>query len=258
MQIVIRHRDAGLCDTLRFFNTLHETTQQEKDAGETVMDTGSNAAGSNAGGSNAGTEGDVPVASGSGDTGVFASEDTFENYMDGLHQEAEEEDGNADYLHTDTARLNAADICIVHVNGVHRLPVLTCACRGVEEVALDLAYAGFLPTSFSRLSTLFSMAVLDDCRLANLECKVSGYQYWQRLRRMTEPLRPDDVPNRYKELLRMSRLWWWMKKLKWAAYGQDTEKTVGMAAAGELTVFCPACPQPGININDDWQEGPDQ
>jgi hypothetical protein len=69
---------------------------------------------------------------------------------------------------------------------------------------------------------------------------------------------PDDVPNRYKELLQMSRLWQWMKRLKWAGFGQDTKRNSGMAANAELSVFCPACPQPGINIEDDWQDGPDK
>jgi len=37
---------------------------------------------------------------------------------------------------------------------------------------LDLAYHRFLPTTFTKLSTMFTMAVLDDFRLANLECKI--------------------------------------------------------------------------------------
>lgn len=259
MQIVIKHRDVGLCDTLRFYSTLHEATQQNKDAEDDVMNEGNEDR--NAEGLNSSADGDVVDAGVSGDSGIFASDDAFEKYMNELHGQEmadNEDDPPEPTTPTETRRPSAEDICIVHINGVHRLPVLTCTCRGEEQLALDLAYARFLPTSFSRLSTIFTMAVLDDCRLANLECKVSGYQNWQRLRRLTEPLRPDDVPNRYKELLRMSRLWRWMKKLKWAGFGQDTKRNSGMAANGELSVFCPACPQPGINIEDDWQDGPDK
>jgi len=125
-------------------------------------------------------------------------------------------------------------------------------------VSLDLAYQRFLPTTFTKLSTMFTMAVLDDFRLANLECKTSAYQYWQRLRRMTKPLEPDQVVDWYKELLRMTRLWRWMKKIKWAGLGVVASKTADDAMDGELTIFCLACPQPGINILDHWKDHEDR
>jgi hypothetical protein len=96
------------------------------------------------------------------------------------------------------------------------------------------------------------MAVLDDFRLSNLECKTSAYQFWQRLRRMTNPTAPFKVVDRYKETLRMSRLWRWMKKLKWAGFGQTVQRDSSQPMNGELTIFCPACPQPGINLPDNW------
>jgi hypothetical protein len=45
-----------------------------------------------------------------------------------------------------------------------------------------------------------------------------------------------------------------MKKLKWAGFAQDAEKKASQPANGELTIFCPACPQPGINLPDDWKD----
>jgi len=145
--------------------------------------------------------------------------------------------------------------CVVHDNGVHHLPLLICGCQGPEDMYLDLASARFLPTSFSRISTLFTTAVLDDFRLSNLECKASAYQYWQRLSRLTNPLDPTAVSNRYKELLRMSRQWRWMKKLKWAGVAHIQQKS-DQVKDGQLSIFCPACPQPGINIPPDWKDDP--
>jgi hypothetical protein len=106
-------------------------------------------------------------------------------------------------------------------------------------------------TSFTCYRTLFTHATLDDFRIANLECKASAYQYFQKLRRHTSPMAPDTVPNLYHELRRMSRLWRWMKKLKWAGFAHKDEETT-VASPGELANFCPACPQVGINIPDDW------
>ena len=142
---------------------------------------------------------------------------------------------------------------VVHTNGVHRMPVITCACRGPEDVFLDLAYSRFLPTSFTRVKTLFTTAVLDDYRITNLECKASAYQYWQRLRRMTNSLAPESVDNRYKELLRMSQLWRWMKKLKWSGMRQVERRDALGPLDGQLAIFCPACPQVGINIPENWK-----
>ena len=44
-----------------------------------------------------------------------------------------------------------------------------------------------------------------------------------------------------------------MKKLKWAGYAR-TPKSVKDVKPGELAIFCPACPQPGINILADWKK----
>ena len=46
-----------------------------------------------------------------------------------------------------------------------------------------------------------------------------------------------------------------LKYHKWYGYGHDEERSPG---PGELSVFCPSCPQPGINLPDDWKDRPDQ
>jgi hypothetical protein len=38
-------------------------------------------------------------------------------------------------------------------------------------------------------------------------------------------------------------------------YGHETDKLPGK---GDLALFCPACPQPGINLPADWQAKPDR
>ena len=58
--------------------------------------------------------------------------------------------------------------------------------------------------------------------------------------------------NLYHELRRLSRLWRWVKKLRWAGYGQRVEPL--SPQPGELGNFCPACPQVGINLPEDWKD----
>jgi hypothetical protein len=146
---------------------------------------------------------------------------------------------------------------VVHVNGIHHIALVTCACHGSEAVHADLMYNRLVPTTFSQYRTLFTVAVLDDFRLSNLECKASAYQYFQKLRRHTFPMAPARAPNLYQELLRMARVWRWLKKKKWAGHGHRTGNFT-QTGPGELANFCPACPQPGINLPSNWKDDPNR
>ncbi|KAG0691964.1 hypothetical protein DFH29DRAFT_883337 [Suillus ampliporus] len=68
--------------------------------------------------------------------------------------------------------------------------------------------------------------------------------YYSKLRRITSSMFPHLVPDRYRELMRVARQWWQLKLLKWNGFGHDRRDPKD----GELALFCPACPQPGINV----------
>ncbi|KAF8816865.1 hypothetical protein BYT27DRAFT_7076211, partial [Phlegmacium glaucopus] len=144
---------------------------------------------------------------------------------------------------------------VVHTNGIHHIATVSCQCRGVDMFPCDLLAARLLPASFQRIRTLFTTQVLDLFRLCNLELKASAYQFYQLLRRLTLPMAPAEVVDLYREFRRMSRLWRWTKRLKWARRGTEDRK-VSDVKDGELVSFCPACPQPGINLPDDWKDDP--
>ena len=149
--------------------------------------------------------------------------------------------------------LNNQYVRIVHTNGIHHLALMNCTCRGKESIVDDLFYAQMVPTSFERIRTLFTTAALDRFRYCNLEMKSSAYQFFQMLRRLTQPMNPSIVVNLYHELRRLSRLWRWVKKLKWGGYGHEPNETLDPKSA-ELGIFCPACPQVGVNMPDNWEE----
>jgi CxC2 like cysteine cluster associated with KDZ transposases len=149
--------------------------------------------------------------------------------------------------------LNNSYIRVVHTNGIHHLAMVACHCQGEQQISLDLVTSNLLPTSFTKIRTLFTVQVLDHFRLCNLELKASAYQFYQLIRRITSPLRPAEVVNLYHELRRMSRLWRWMKRLKWAGYGHNQKDPLN-PEPGSLTNYCPACPQVGINIPENWKD----
>jgi hypothetical protein len=152
-------------------------------------------------------------------------------------------------------RTMGTHVRVVHTNGIHNIAMIGCECQGPEEFPNDLVAARLMPTSFERIRTLFSGQLLDYFRMSNLETKSSAYQFYHLLQRLTNPMDPGAVVNLYREFRRMGRIWRWMKRLKWAGYG-NKDKMASDVAPGELSVFCPACPQPGINIPDNWKDDP--
>ncbi|KAF9033364.1 hypothetical protein BJ165DRAFT_1303065, partial [Panaeolus papilionaceus] len=144
---------------------------------------------------------------------------------------------------------------VVHTNGIHYLHIVSCDCQGEAEHLADLVAFSILPASFKQPKTFFTTQMLDYSRLCNLELKCSYYQFHQLLRRLTHPLAPALVKSLYHEFHWMCHIWRWMKKLKWA--GLRLDRKAGNPTSGQFTVFCSACPQPGINIPDNWHEEPD-
>jgi hypothetical protein len=151
--------------------------------------------------------------------------------------------------------LNNEYVRVVHTNGIHHIALVHCSCRGHENIITDLIYAGWIPTSFVRIRTIFTAALLDHFRYCNLEMRSSAYQFCQMLRRITNSLNPARVVNLYHELRRLSRLWRWLKKLRWAGYAQKAGQPI-TPQPGQLGIFCPACPQVGVNIPDNWKNDP--
>jgi hypothetical protein len=153
--------------------------------------------------------------------------------------------------------LNNQYIRVVHTNGIHHIALVSCLCQGDDKITTDLIYAGWMPTSFVRVRTIFTCAVLDHFRCCNLEMRSSAYQFFQLMRRFTNPLAPSKVVNLYHELRRLSRLWRWVKKLRWAGYAQRVGQPI-TPTPGELGNFCPACPQIGINVAANWLTDPNR
>lgn len=179
----------------------------------------------------------------------------FLNYIHHRTPEAESDPGSGPTPHQDA--LNNQYVRVVHTNGIHHIALVCCTCKGKENIVNDLFYASMVPTSFVRIRTIFTTALLDHFRLCNLELRSSAYQFYQVLRRFTMPMAPWKVATLYHELRRLSRLWRWVKKLRWAGYGLKRDQQ-NEPQPGELSDFCPACPQAGINIPDNWRGDPNR
>jgi hypothetical protein len=90
--------------------------------------------------------------------------------------------------------IGANTMTIAHVNGIHRIHVKYCCCDDRLPEDLQLIASNFFPLSFDTIESAFTFQLLDDFRLDNLECKVTAYHYYKKLRRLTSPVFPDAVP----------------------------------------------------------------
>ncbi|KAI6097514.1 hypothetical protein F5141DRAFT_1190883 [Pisolithus sp. B1] len=141
---------------------------------------------------------------------------------------------------------------IVHTEGILSHEVLVCKCPGSDpnDWHLDLLCQRLFPASISKPKTAFTFDVLDHFLIDALECKTSAMSFYQKLKRFTNNAFPERVPDRYRELMRVSWLWRDLKHRKWFGFGHDAGKDPG---DGGLSLFCPACPQPGLNLPADWK-----
>ncbi|KAF5325617.1 hypothetical protein D9611_000333 [Ephemerocybe angulata] len=141
-------------------------------------------------------------------------------------------------------------IIIVHINGIHHLPISECKCVGADPFAFQLLRAGLYPSTEERPRSVFTFQLLDYYLTEILESRTPTHSFYAKLRRLTNEPFPGSVPDRYRELLRVGRQWRHLKEL--ASFGFASSP--GHPQAGELALFCAACPQPGINLPRGWQD----
>ena len=128
-------------------------------------------------------------------------------------------------------------IHVVHTNRIHNIAMISCSCQGPDHLANDRIAAWLLPASFERIWMIFTSDVLNYFHLSNLELKAMAYQFYHLLQRITDPLELASVVNLYREFWRMTRIWHWMKHLKWAGYGMK-KVPASEVTPGQLSVFC--------------------
>jgi hypothetical protein len=61
------------------------------------------------------------------------------------------------------------------------------------------------------------------------------------------------LQSRYKGFMRMLREYRHNKMMKRAGHG-NIENGVQLTKRGDLTITCPACPIPGVNLPEDWDK----
>ena len=85
-------------------------------------------------------------------------------------------------------------IVVVDIEGVHELPFTFCACPNAPRDDIQLLELGYYPATVHQPKTVFTPRLLDDFLLSNKECKTAARNYYNKLRRTTNPAFPHMVP----------------------------------------------------------------
>ncbi|KAG1897763.1 uncharacterized protein F5891DRAFT_1129849 [Suillus fuscotomentosus] len=149
-------------------------------------------------------------------------------------------------------QLGLSNLVIVHSTGVYSHCVSWCQCPEAEKDRhLHLLKAKLFPASITRPQSAFTFDVLDNFLIDALECKTSAMSFYQKLRCFTNNAFPHTIPDHYRELMRVSRIWRDLVNRIRFGFAHESDRSPG---PGDLALYCPACPQPGINLPFSWKD----
>ncbi|TFK58299.1 hypothetical protein BDN72DRAFT_782273, partial [Pluteus cervinus] len=144
------------------------------------------------------------------------------------------------------------DFVVLDTNGIQPVLLVFCECHKGQAWHIQLLQARLFPATSKTPHTVATFRLLHTFQLQSFLSKVSPYEYYSTLRRLTDNTGEDD---RYKQFLHMVREWRHLKMMKRAGRGHIVNG-IATATQGQCAVLCPACPHPGINLPPDYQNAP--
>jgi len=141
---------------------------------------------------------------------------------------------------------------VLHTNSIHDVAVNFCGCEQALPHHVQVLRHGLYPSSQAIVKTCATFQLLCHLHLLALTSKGSTYDFYHALEKSTNN---NGVipPSRYCTLLCMVLQWRHLKMLERGGRGHDLMGIEG-TQSGELTVLCPLCPHPGINLPEGWED----
>ncbi|KAG2101391.1 uncharacterized protein F5147DRAFT_747022 [Suillus discolor] len=130
---------------------------------------------------------------------------------------------------------------VIHTNAIHHR----------VSHRQQLLHCEWYPATLHFPQSACTKRVLEFFLVLTWSSKVSGYEFYTSLERLTDNTHLN-VP-KYKEFMRMVRQFRHIKLMKQAGRGNVTGG-IYKTEPGALAIKCPACPQPGVNLPEDWDK----
>ncbi|EIW84486.1 hypothetical protein CONPUDRAFT_40308, partial [Coniophora puteana RWD-64-598 SS2] len=145
-----------------------------------------------------------------------------------------------------------AEFVVIHTNGIHHVSIDFCGCDKKIPYRQQLLRYGWHPSTIDTPETACTKEALAQYSALMSRTKVSAHGYYQALETLSDPLGLDVPTSHYKAFLRIIRQYEYIRIMKEAGRG-NVINGIDTTRAGELAVACPACPHPGINLPEGWE-----
>ncbi|QRV77084.1 hypothetical protein RhiJN_05099 [Ceratobasidium sp. AG-Ba] len=146
---------------------------------------------------------------------------------------------------------STATILVGALDGYTPIRVRYCTHDNAPPKALQLLTAGVFPCSDSRPRSGFTLHMLDGYDIFNTVGRTSGNKINSVMERWTKPGFPDDVDDRYRELMSTYRKYLYIIKIRRAGHLFELHQEFDVHP-GDQAFDCVACPRPGFNFY--WSE----
>ncbi|KAG1720604.1 uncharacterized protein EDB91DRAFT_1240394 [Suillus paluster] len=133
------------------------------------------------------------------------------------------------------------DFTLIDTNGIHEIGLDFCGCETAQTHTRQLLRTTWFLATMTDPCTGATFRILEQYHILSFESKCSGYEFYH--------------TDHYEAFMQMVREWRHLKMLKRAGRGYDPAGVEG-TVSGECAVICPACPQPGKNLSDNWPDAP--
>ncbi|KAJ7061377.1 hypothetical protein C8F01DRAFT_1231233, partial [Mycena amicta] len=148
-------------------------------------------------------------------------------------------------------------LTVMDLGGIFKVDVRFCGCsdalRHPHGHLSQLMDNGWYPATTIKPSTCATFSVLRHFCLLKVVANVNANDFVQTLEQLTDATHTKKVVHRYKLFVRMSRQWDFLTRAKRAGRGHY-EDGVRTTPPGGLSVRCWACPDPGRNMPDGWED----
>ncbi|KAL0564649.1 hypothetical protein V5O48_017390 [Marasmius crinis-equi] len=147
---------------------------------------------------------------------------------------------------------------IVDVDFIQRVDLSFCGCQHQSSVGRfwqQLFRAQLFPATLTNPHTAFTFRAVKLLHGLTLQGKLTTFHFYQSVEVATDAAGITDAPKgRYDELLRVMRVWRYLRTLKRGGVGCSLNPALGDISPGSLVVKCPACPRPYVNLPENWME----
>ncbi|KAJ7026597.1 hypothetical protein C8F04DRAFT_1267965 [Mycena alexandri] len=155
-------------------------------------------------------------------------------------------------------RVGSHEFVVLDMGYIHVAAVDFCGCEKAASFGhprKQLLRRGWYPATHGIPKSGATLRGLEFFIALTLQSKTTMYDYYTTLEKVTDPTGNYRPPYRYREFLRMSRQLRHLLMLERAGIWY-LPGGVCSTQPGQLALDCPACPRPGVNLPDGWENAP--